>query len=84
VQATTIDLPGTTKVRIIAIPANAEVSVDGSSRMFEPPFDLEVVQDTEHAFRFVWPDGRVQQQRIVVGSGVRQILGSPTQVETRG
>jgi predicted Ser/Thr protein kinase len=83
-QATTIDLPGTTKVRIIAIPANAEVSVDGSSRMFEPPFDLEVVQDTEHSFRFVWPDGRVQQQRIVVGSGVRQILGSPTQVETRG
>jgi hypothetical protein len=83
-QTTTIDLPRTTQVRVIAIPANAEVSVDGNARAFEPPFDLEVVEGTEHSFRFVWPDGRVQQQRIVVGSSVRQILGSPSEVETRG
>jgi serine/threonine protein kinase len=83
-ETTTLDLPSSTSVRVIAIPANAEVTVDELARAFEPPFDLEVVEGTEHLFRFVWPDGRVQQQRIVVSSTVRQILGSPNQVETRG
>ena len=82
-ETTTVDLPSTMSVRVIAIPANAEVTVDGG-RGLEPPLDLEVVQGTEHSFRFVWPDGRVQQQRIVVSPAVRQILGTPDRVETRG
>ena len=84
-KTSTVELPATTSVRVMAVPANATVTIDGqTSRAIEAPDEIDLIDGSQHTFRFEWPDGSAKERRLTVDTSVRQIVGSSVEIETRG
>jgi serine/threonine protein kinase len=83
-ETTTVRLPPTVSVRIAAVPANAKVVVDDQAgRATEVPFDLVVVQGSQHRLRFEWPNGDTRERQIQFDSRVGRVIGTVSDIEVR-
>jgi serine/threonine protein kinase len=83
-ETTTIRLPQTVSVRVAAVPANARVVVDDQTdRAFDVPFDLTVVEGSQHRLRFEWPNGDTRERQIQFDARVNRVIGSVSDIEVR-